>query len=42
MLRFKTGTGWMCVAIAAVAVGAVAPAYGADRMVLGEYFNATW
>ncbi len=25
-----------------VSVGAVSGAYAADRVVLGEYFNATW
>jgi hypothetical protein len=34
--------GWLAVAALSAAALTAGGAYGAERMVLGEYFNATW
>jgi hypothetical protein len=44
MLRRTGGQriGWLAAAALSAAALATAGAYGAERMVLGEYFTATW
>ena len=42
-MRMRLSEGALCTIVAAVAIVAIAPgAEGAQRMVLGEYFTATW